>query len=206
MKIYIVTVFLLLSISLIARENPFMELNSSKSIGQSTLIKDTREYFSQITTKLPSTARILNTLTLNYQNLDGSIENKSIEVDKKIDWHDELILKKVNNTNIQRSSKETPIKIDFKDIVSFSITDKEIYVKTNDTKLRDFLVENPYKIVLDFQKKVSFYTKTFELESKRFKKITMGRHRDYYRVVIELERHYKYRIKEVNDGIIVTLL
>ncbi len=206
MRKYIVTVFLLLSISLIARENPFMESNSSKNIAQATRIKDTRENFSEISAKLPSTARILNTLTLNYQNLDGSMENKSIKVDKKIDWHDELILKKVNDTNMQRRNKETPIKIDFKDFVSFSITDKEIYIKTNDTKIRDFLVTNPYKIVLDFQKKVSFYTKNFELETKRFKKITMGRHRDYYRVVIELDGHYKYLLKKVNDGIIVTLL
>jgi hypothetical protein len=206
MRKYIVMVFLLLSISLIARENPFMESNSSKNIAQATLTKDTRGHFSEIKARLPSTARILNTLTLSYQNLDGSIENKSIKVDKKIDWHDELILKKVNDLDMQRRDKVTPIKIYFKDFVSFSITNKEIYIKTNDTKIRDFLVSNPYKIVLDFQKKVSFYTKTFKLETKRFKKIRMGRHSDYYRVVIQLDRHYKYLLKKVNDGIIVTLL
>lgn len=221
MRNYIIRVLILSSISLIARENPFIESNSSKDIGQATLIKDTRENFSEITTQLPSSARILNQLTLSYQNLDGSIESKSIEVDKKIDWHDELILKRINDKNMQESNKkleaillqteeqntkESPIKIDFQDIVSFSITDKEIYIKTNDTKMRDFLVSNPYKIVVDFEREVSFYTKTFELETKRFKNITIGNHSGYYRVVIELDGQYKYLINKVDDGLIVTLL
>lgn len=220
MKHKLLYILLLSSIIVCARENPFVVLNSQEDIGQATIKKDTREFFSTLSTNLPNTARILKSVEFHYQNLDGSLESKNITIDKKIDWHDELILKNShNNDNDEVQIATVPLvakplqkdeaittDIVFKNIVSFSIKGKDLLVRTPDAKLRDFLVSNPYKIVLDFKKEISFYTKVFELETKGFKNITIGKHAGYYRVVIELDGQYQYDIKKVSDGFLITLI
>jgi len=207
---------LVLSVILNARDNPFSSVINDKNIGKAVTIKDTIENFSQIKTNLPNTARILKKVELTYQNLDGSIENKKIKINKKIDWHNQILLKTLRNINIQYS--ETRIKIaepileknkkiiKFKDIIKFAINKKQIHITTNDKKIRDFIVVSPYKIVIDFKKDLSFYTKSFSLNTKRFKKITIGNHNKYYRVVIKLDGQYKYSIQKINSGYIIALI
>ncbi|HIP44914.1 MAG TPA: AMIN domain-containing protein [Sulfurospirillum arcachonense] len=74
-----------------------------------------------------------------------------------------------------------------------------------DKKIRDFLVTSPYKIVVDFKREVSFYTKVYNLKTKYFKSITLGKHSGYYRVAIELDGRYLYNRQKVKDGYIFTL-
>jgi len=212
-KIIFIALFLT-TITLIARDNPFEPIKTLT--GKATYKKDTRENFTNIKAKLPSSARILKKVEFSFQNLDGSIETQSITIDKKVDWHNELILKKVNDVeepiiapiNVTPKIKIKRMKntqINFKDIVSFSIDGKELYIKTKDKKIRDFLVTNPYKIVLDFKNDISFYTKIYKLKTKNYKSITIGKHSGYYRVAIELDGKYLYNIQKVKDGYIINL-
>ena len=216
---YILTIFILLAVSLIARENPFEAMSSSTTTGKATYKKDTRENFTNAKVRLPSSARILKSVELHFQNLDGSIESKEVKIDQKIDWHDELIVKK-NMPDVVRLVAPTPKeakviapktiahkirKINFKNIVLFSIDGKSLHVKTNDIKIRDFLVTSPYKIVVDFKREVSFYTKLYDLKTRYFKSITLGKHSGYYRVAIELDGKYLYNKQKVKDGYIFTL-
>ncbi len=92
---FLITIFILLCVSLSARENPFEAVSASNSTGKATYKKDTRENFSSTKVQLPSSARILKSVEFHFQNLDGSIESKKVAVDNKIDWHDELIVKKL---------------------------------------------------------------------------------------------------------------
>jgi len=213
-KKFIFIVLFLTTITLSARENPFKAVNTTNTMGKATYKKDARENFSNQKVKLPSTARILKKVELSFQNLDGSIETKSVEVDKKIDWHDELILKKVNDIDeIISAPVEMPVKekakkkteISFKNIAHFTISGKELHVKTKDKKIRDFLITNPHKIVLDFKNELSFYTKVYNLKTKNYKLITIGKHSGYYRVAIELDGKYLYNIQKVKDGYIINL-
>jgi len=203
----ILTIFILFSVSLIARENPFEALSTSNTIGKATYKKDTRENFKSTKVQLPSSARILKSVELHFQNLDGSIESKKVKVDQKIDWHDELVVKKLVDTATQSTApmvtektiKKTK-KLNFKNIILFSIAGKSIHIKTKDKKIRDFLVTSPYKIIVDFKKEVSFYTKVFNLKIKYFKSITIGKHSGYYRVAIELDGKYLYNKQKLKDG------
>jgi hypothetical protein len=197
---------------LIARENPFVPVDTS--ISASTITKDSIEDFDNVKVNLPSSARILKSIELNYQNLDGSIESKKVDIDKKIDWHDTLILKKYNTNEVMiktkskiptQKMKEQKQVINFKDIISFEIKSNQIQIKTKDKKLRDFMVANPYKIVLDFKKELSFYTKIYKLNLKKFKSIAIGKHSGYYRVAIELDGQYIYKIKKSDEGYLITL-
>ena len=216
MKIKIVFIALFFAaISLIARENPFEPVKTSTTTGKATYKQDTMKNFQEVKTQLPSSARILKKVEFVFQNLDGSIETKSIGVDKKIDWHDELVVKKAHDTvkSMPTLPKSMPMKhetkpkttIAFKNIVSFNISDKEIQVQTADKKIRDFLVTNPYKIVLDFKKEISFYTKVYNLKTKFFKSIAIGKHDGYYRVAIELDGKYLYDLKTVSKGYLINL-
>ncbi len=201
-----------------ARENPFVSIESADTIGKATSIKNTRASFVEQSIKLPSTARILKSMELHYQNLDGSIESKVVAIDKDIDWHDELVLKKAfampqikieeqaANTEKTVAVKE-PIKksLNFRDTLSIDLIEKNIWLKTQDRKIRDFLVTKPYKIVIDFEKDLSFTTKEFPLDIKPFEKIVIGNHDGYYRVVIELDGQYRYDISKVDEGFFIRL-
>lgn len=205
----------LTTISLVARENPFAFIETAGTTGKATYKKDTRENFSQEQFSLPSTARILKTIEFSFQNLDGSIETKSINVDKKIDWHDALVIKKLNeveeniqapvDTVIPKVVQKKKTEINFKNIALFTVSDKEFHVKTTDNKIRDFMVTNPYKVVLDFKNDIAFYTKNYALKTKYYKSITVGNHDGYYRVAIELDGKYQYDLQKVEDGYLINL-
>lgn len=198
---------LILSV-VVARDNPFEAIKSSDTIGEATYKKDTRKNFINAKLKLPSTARILKSVEFKYQNLDGSIESKKVNIDKKIDWHNEFVIGKLGSKQNRQISKKVKSKykivtkvktLNFKKIVNFKIDGNSIFVKTEDKKIRDFLVTNPHKIVVDFKSKDAFNTKIYNLNMKYFKKIIIGNHEGYYRVVIELDGKYLYNKKETNN-------
>ncbi len=203
---YIVLILTLFVISLIARDNPFEPIESSATIGHTTYKKENRKNFSKIEFQLPSSARILKSVSFEYQNLDGSLESKTVKIDQKIDWHDKLIVKKYDykiKSSTQKIEKEK--NINFKDIVLFSIKNNTIQIKTKDKKLRDFLITKPYKIVVDFKREISFYTKKYDLKSKYFKSIIIGKHDGYYRIAIKLDGKYLYNKTKTKDGYMFTL-
>lgn len=214
--------FLLLVLFLVleARENPFIPVDSAKTIGKTTAIKDTRVSFSKQSIKLPSSARILKSMELHYQNLDGSIESKVVKIDKNVDWHDELVLQKaypippikvekplkaIQKKEVKSQVQDIKESFNFLNTLQIDLVQKNIWLKTNDKKIRDFLVTKPYKIVLDFKKKISFTTKVFKTVTKSFKSITIGNHDNYYRVVIELDGHYRYSIAKNKQGFYIRL-
>jgi len=211
---YIFMILVMLVVFLDARDNPFEPVKATGTTGKATYKKETRENFSSVKVQLPSSARILKSVEFRFQNLDGSIESKVVNVDNKIDWHDELIVKKLNDDMMSPTApelislkKETHKikKINFKNLILFTVDGKSLHMKTKDKKIRDFLVTSPYKIVVDFKKEVSFYTKVYSLKTKYFKSITLGKHSGYYRVAIELDGKYLYTKQKVNDGYIFTL-
>ena len=217
---YIVVFFILFSVASIARDNPFEAVNTKPDPVEKT-VKKTKpttpevkitEAFSTLTTKLPSSARVLKSVEFKYQNEDGSIESKNININNTIDWHDGLLITKANVAVKAKSelklklTRKPPVIIDFKDMVRFVVAEKSIFVRTKDRKIRDYLVTKPYKIVIDFAKKTSFYTKEYSLKNKYFESIKLGRHKGYYRVVIQLSGKYKYSKEKVKDGYIFSVI
>lgn len=212
---------LLFSFVLFARENPFVPLQNTQDIGKTTSIKQTRTFFVDQTIKLPSSARILKSMELHYQNLDGSIESKIVAIDKNIDWHDELILQKkdaLSQMKLPSISLETPTKTEnlqskiepsqrvvFSKRFHIKFMPHKIYIQTKDKKIRDFLVTNPYKIVLDFKANLSFLTQNHDLHVKPFKGVVFGNHAGYYRVVIELDGQYIYTLKKEKEDFVIEL-
>lgn len=218
-----------------ARENPFETTSSALTSGKTTQIKENKTEFESAKITLPSSARILKSVSVAFQNLDGSISEEIVSIEQNINWHEPLILSKkvdenktktptvlsnallgVKKTDEKKSIQEIPLPqnilpqikdktITLTDNISFVIVKNEIKILTKDTKIRDFLVSEPYKVVIDFKKDSSYPTKTVSLESLPFVSATLGNHDGFYRIVILLDGHYRYDLQSVDGGYSVKL-
>ncbi len=211
---YIFIVSVLLVVLLTARDNPFKPIVSLPQAGKMVDKKETKESFTSVETKLPSSARVLKSVEFHFQNLDGSMQSKKVEVGKDINWHDGLIVKKLTNNISPRTTTAPTLpkkieskteEINFKDITRLIISDNSIHIKTEDKIIRDFLVTNPHKIVVDFEREISFFTEVHTLDLRYFKLITIGKHSGFYRIAIELDGKYLYTKQKTEDGYLIRL-
>lgn len=74
------------------RENPFKPVDSYKEQkAKATNIVRQYDDFEKKEFTLPNSARVLKYLKVGYQALDGSIQEKKIDINKAIDWHEPLV-------------------------------------------------------------------------------------------------------------------
>ncbi len=78
-------------------------------------------------------------------------------------------------------------------------------VATSDKLLRKMILVNPHRIVLDFKRDALFLTKTKNLASEYYKQIRLGNHDGYYRVVLELDGKYRYKLNKKKYGYLVEI-
>lgn len=199
--------FLLFCVSLYARENPFIPIDKSVSVGMATNAKDPMKQFEQKELTLPTTARVLKQVSITFLNLDGTEDSISAQIEKKIDWHKPLILSQqiphesLKDTTVTNESKSYKIT----KFLSFDVEKNKITIYTKDKTMRDFMVTNPYKIVLDFKSDLDFSTISKDIKFENVVKATLGNHDGYYRFVIELDGQYTYKLDDSSKDIILTL-
>ena len=231
----ILWLFLSLAVILEARENPFETSMSPQTVGKTTQIKDELTDFKSTTLTLPSSARILKSASVTFQNLDGSISEEIVAIDQNVDWHLPLTLSQKTETNAPIPSVPvvTPLPIEKKDLppapilkeekpsstantnasnafklnedLSFFINQNEITIFTKESKIRDFLIADPYKVVIDFKKVNAYGTKSLEFNKAPFVSATLGSHDGFYRIALLLDGHYRYDLQAFNGGYIVKL-
>ena len=211
---FIIFVFLT---SLNARENPFFPSTGEKDIPITSNISTELSPLKRATITLPSTARVIEGVSIKYKSLDGSKHTQSIELDNTVDWHlpifisqsygsDEKKVEKVKKTQQVEKKKSSYKKIASIKLISFYAKDKKLKVITKDKVIRDFLLVKPHRIVCDFKRDTNI--KSFLKDTSKnslFTKIRIGNHDGYYRVVIELDGYYRYKMKEISDGYIFEL-
>ncbi len=199
MKIFFILVTLMLS--LIARDNPFSDVVTKESFPVSTNIPKQHQDLTLERFRLPNSARVVKKVIIEYQNLDGSIDKLSADIDKAVDWHMPLVL--THNKYIPESGRFVmAVKLPF---IAFSTKAKSMKVETADQLLRHFMLPRPHRIVLDFKGSSKFLAKKYTKLTKPFSKIRLGNHSGYYRVVIELDGQYEYQEKRIKNGIILTV-
>lgn len=211
---FIIFVFLT---SLNARENPFFPSTGEKDIPITSNINTELSPLKRATLTLPSTARVIEGVSIKYKSLDGSKHTQSIELDNTVDWHlpifvsqsygsDEKKVEKIKKTQQLEKKKSSYKKIASIKLISFYAKDKKLKVITKDKVIRDFLLVKPHRIVCDFKRDTNI--KSFVKDTSKnslFTKIRIGNHDGYYRVVIELDGYYRYKMKEISDGYIFEL-
>ena len=180
-------VFMILAVFAFARINPFVPVITPEN---KNIVKP--EYFTKAEVFLPSDARILKKVIFVYQSVSSDIKQKTVDINKNIDFHSPIILiHKPKNFGIK--------KYYFGKFILY-IKNKKIFLQTKDPLLRTFFLISPFRLVLDFKKKSDFPTIKKNIGTF-VKKVVVGSHGNFYRVVIYLDANYRYRLKKRDEGI-----
>ena len=86
------------------------------------------------------------------------------------------------------------------EFVKFETKDNIVKIHTKDRQARHFMLNRPYRIVIDFKRNVAFNTQTFPINSEIYESLKVGKHNDFYRVVLTLKDNYKYKLKRLSGG------
>lgn len=201
--------FLLTSI-IDARQNPFFPTEGEVDIPFTSNAKTSLDSLKRAAVTVPSNARVIKKVTIDFINLDGTTSSKSISLNNSLDWHLPIFVSQsMGEVNSEKQVKVSKNKVKsapnkkvkskkFTKIFNLGFTtfykkNKELKITSNDFIIRDFLLTSPHRIVLDFQKDLDMKSKFKSFKSRYFKKISFGVHKDYYRIVIELDGHYRYK-------------
>jgi hypothetical protein len=205
-----------LFVSLNARENPFFPAEGELDVPMTSNQTDKEPPLKRATITLPSTARTVESVSVEYKNLDGSIATKKIILKNSIDWHLPLFISQSyidsEDSSRNKTKKKSLKKVTFRKIaslkfISFYENKKELKILTKDKMIRNFFLVKPHRIVCDFQREIDI--RSFEKKSPKgsvFTKIRIGNHSGYYRVVIELDGYYKHKTKKIKNGYLFKLL
>ncbi|OHE18634.1 MAG: AMIN domain-containing protein [Sulfurimonas sp. RIFOXYD12_FULL_36_11] len=215
-RILFISAILLLTLN--ARENPFFPSEGEKDLPISSNENRNKEPLKRVAITLPAQARVLQKVILEFKNLDGTIENKSIELDNSVDWHLPVFVSQTftetqkatssdkaedvpakNKTKQKESGYATIASIKELSILS---SGKCLKIVTNDEIMRNFLLVAPHRIVMDFKKDIEIDIKNSIKtdEQNIFKDVRIGNHDGYYRVVVELDGYYRYDFKKISNG------
>ena len=217
MKFLLLLLIIPLSL-LFGRENPFFPVDSVEAMPLTSNQIEKAPPLKRATIVLPSTARTLESVTVEYTKLDGSIGTKKIQLHNSVDWHlplfisqnygaspevSRVINKKVSNKSVTKQLFKKVAALPF---IKFYADAKELKVLTKDKLLRSFLLVKPHRIVCDFKRQTDIRSYIKHLPKPYlFKEIRVGTHKGYYRVVIELDGYYQYKVKKIKSGYIFTL-
>ena len=193
-----------------ARDNPFFPSVGEQDLPYTTNESQEIEPLKRATISLPPQARVLKEVTVGYKNLDGSIEHKTITLNAAVDWHLPIF---ISQSYVDSVSVTTKIEKNesFKlvgniNYAKFYIKGRTFKIETTDKLLRNFMLAEPHRIVLDFQKDATLKAFIKNNPNSMFKKIRVGNHKGYYRVVLELDGAYKYKLKHTSNGLEIDLI
>lgn len=180
-------IWLLLFTLLFARENPFEPV--VKPLNQK-IVK--REIFHKTKLYLPDDARVLKKVIFVYQTLNGDIKKKEVLINKDIDFHYPF-------TIIHKYVAFHKKYLKFANLFSLEVDKREIKIFTKDKKIRSFFLVSPFRIIVDFVRDANFLTISKNLNTY-LKKVVVGNHDGYYRVVFYFDANYNYKIKKFDKG------
>ena len=184
-------ILIFLAVFLFSRENPFKTVIKPKNV---IIVKP--KFFRRAKVYLDKEARVLKRIVFVYQTVSGDIKNKEVEINKNIDFHSPIIVLH-NPKNF--SLKEYNFRV-FK----LYIKNRKIFIKTKDKLIRSFFLLEPFRIVLDFKRDVDFPTIKKSLDSF-VRKIVVGAHKGFYRIVIYFDAKYLYKVIRKDEGVLIEI-
>lgn len=171
-------------------------------------------YFKEQNISLPTTARRINKVVIGYQNIDGSMAEKSVILDGDIDWHFPLRLvqelQDLRGKEVIKRPDPTPGVDRFEPYQEFvfKLSGKKLFLQTPYLIRQDVPLGAPPKIIVDLVKEQGgyFFDKTFQTALPYFKFVDIKTHEDFYRITLTLDGKYQYQISPEKDGFWVILL
>ena len=197
---YSLCLSLLLLSSLFGRENPFFATDDAKKQKVTSNVSEARPQMGTISYTFPDQARVLKEVSFTIQNLDGSIEERKVQIDQSIDWHRAITLSQGGSA---RSVTNTSSAVNFGFIQLYS-KEKTATIKTSDTLVRHFALTNPNRIVLDFNHNTPFSSLQKALNAPPYQNVSVENHGKFARVSITLDGHYSYTLDKSGGLISIT--
>jgi hypothetical protein len=197
-----IALFLLIVPLLWARPNPFEPIEHET--GESIAMPPKQLEAKRV--KLPPSARVLKSITFTHQDMDGSISDTSIDIERQIDWHAEIRIDQPDAELLTRKlGAYTAVEDIMLDQNLFFIAGDVIKMKTSDGLIRNFFLPRPSRIVMDFNNSLQFEAQSTKLDGDYFKEIMVSFHETFYRVTVTLDSFYPYSIEAVSDGYLLGL-
>lgn len=193
--------FLFLS-PLIGRENPFFP--TSDTLAVTSNLPDSKPLLTSARYTLPDTARLLKEVTITFQHADGTIDTRTIEIDKSVDWHKPLIVMQGDSVASTSSGHlKTYSSADF-GFIRFDTKGKWMTVKTAAPVIRHFALSEPNRIVIDFKSSKIFSKRDTKLNAPPFLSVSVANHGTFGRASITLDGRYRYTLKQTGETIVIT--
>ena len=205
-RVFLVTFFLIINIQ--ARENPFFPSQTDEDLTVTSNKEQQILSLERASITLPSSARMIKRVTIEYENMDASIQTKSIDLDNLIDWHLPIF---VSQSYTEQKVQKIEMKKEAFNLVAgikyakFFVSENSLKITTEDKLLRNFLLAKPHRIVMDFKRDSSIKSYIKKIQNTPFTKVRIGNHNGYYRVVVELDGYYRYKLKKLSNGCLITL-
>ncbi|RDU65915.1 AMIN domain-containing protein [Helicobacter didelphidarum] len=170
--------------------NPFM-INTNQRDFQAQQKNKGKKHLTTENIQLPSNARELKSVSLTFQNLDGTTETRELKVDKTIDWH--YPIKITQQEAIRNISKRYFSLNDFE----FLMEGTTIVISSPKHRIiRHFLLASPTTIIVDFSRDGgNVYDGKVGTGEQYFSEVSVNARKDFYRVTITLDGIYKYKLK-----------
>lgn len=186
---------------LLGREDPF-ELKMTPKKSPQSVEGEISKPLESIDVELPSTTRILKEVKFIYQKIDGSIDEKSVRVERDIDWHYPITISQIGDKSVLEEKK--PISYTLGDF-EFIITGKTIRIYSPYKILQNFVLPQPFRIIIDLRRTEKVINQNIKLKGRFFSDISLGTHQDFYRVTLTLDGQYGYNIEQDEKGYIIIL-
>lgn len=177
-----------------SRENPFIPTEASAKKKVTSNIYKTLPNFETTSLKLDDSARVLKEVTFVIQNLDGSISEHQISVEKTIDQHQNLTI----SQSYKKDNRSSFVKLG--DIEAIT-KDKNLFIRSKEPFIRQFSLSDPEQIIIDFKNNTTFAPIERSINISPFKNISLKKHKEFARLTITLDGKYLCAIEQ-KDGLI----
>lgn len=196
----------ILSCTLLGRENPFFSLSEGGNMPLSSNKVMPKSPLTSITYNFPDQARVLKEATFTFQNVDGSLETRKIQIDQSIDWHNPLILSQNKGqkgaTAVTPHGPDEPV-IAHSGFIQFQPSANRIALITKDPVLRSFSLSDPNSIIVDFTHTTLFTPYEKILNASPFVKVKVTNHGKFARATVTLDGRYTCSVSKTAQGAMV---
>jgi hypothetical protein len=184
--------------SLLSRDNPFFSLSEGTELPVSSEKSDYKPPLRSMTYNFPDNSRVLKTVSFTFQNIDGSLETRKVEIDQSIDWRTPLILSQSGDRkSIPALKQSTSANCDF---MQFSNSENRLSIITKDLMVRHFTLTDPDRVIVDFKHKSLFQSYEKDLLSLPYTKVKVTNHGSFARVILTLDGRHICQVSKTDQG------
>lgn len=195
------TLFLssLLITALFSRENPFFSLSEGGTLPVSSEKNTNKPPLTSMTYNFPNNSRLLKEVSFTFQNIDGSVETRKLEIDQSIDWRTPLILSQ-SSGQVSSPVSEKKSSSANSGFIQFIGSGNRMSLIAKETMIRSFTLSDPDSVIVDFKHNGVFESYQKELSVRPYTKAKVTNHGHFARVILTLDGPHVCNVSKTDQG------